>query len=390
LVSFTPHEPLSLKPDDRAERDLVERLAAAERRCASLEAELAAARMAQELLQRYADDFRRTYAESRHRLQQMTVLYEVSTAVSGTVDPAEVLARSAAGLERLVPGDRGAIYVLDDGGAVARRRVLIGPTASRDLPETVDLDDCPLGRCLATGLPVEGYEAEAGGAGGWVLALPLSAGSQHFGALLLLRQGQASFGDEDRRLAEMVAGSTAMALQNARLATTDGLTGLYNRRYFEQALAFECERARRLGRPLGLLMIDVDHFKRFNEEHGHLAGDVVLQLVASTLGGQLRRTDIVARVGGEEFAAILPENDEEAVLAAAERLRLAVEATPPPTFEGNLLPMVRVSVGGATLEPTVVDPKALVGAADGALRRAKRAGRNRSMVVAIDGVEVSV
>jgi diguanylate cyclase (GGDEF)-like protein len=218
-----------------------------------------------------------------------------------------------------------------------------------------------------------------------MLALPLRAGSQYLGALLLIRQRHGPFSAEERHLAEMVAGSTAMALQNARLVSTDGLTGLYNRRYFEQALAFECERARRLGRPLGLLMVDVDYFKRFNDEHGHTCGDAVLQLVGSTLGRLLRRTDIAARVGGEEFAAILPESDYAGVLTAAERLRLAIEATPPPLFEGRLLPMVRVSVGGATLAPGLVSPKALIRAADGALRRAKQAGRNVSVVAAIDG-----
>jgi diguanylate cyclase (GGDEF)-like protein len=383
-VSFSTDDPDSLPPDERIQRELAERLAAAERRCSALEAELAEARMAQELLQRYADDFRRTYAESRHRLQRMTVLYEVSTAVSATVDPGEVLTRGAAGLERLVPDDRGALYLLDESGGRAQRQALIGPATDHDLPETVDLDASFLGRCLATGQPVEGTTVDAAGADCQVLALPLAAGSQHRGALLLLRRGEAPFSAEDRRVAEMVAGSTAMALQNARLATTDPLTGLYNRRYFEQALAFECDRAQRLGRPLGLLMIDVDHFKRFNEEHGHPAGDAVLQLVASTLGRHLRRTDIVARLGGEEFAAILPENDEEAVLAAAERLRLAVEETPPAFFEGNRLPMVRVSVGGATLALAALQPKTLVRAADRALGQAKRDGRNRSVVVAND------
>lgn len=83
---------------------------------------------------------------------------------------------------------------------------------------------------------------------------------------------------------------------------------------FEQALTFECERARRLRRPLGLLTVDIDYFKRFNDEHGHLGGDVVLRLVGSTLGRPVRRTHIAARVGGEEFAAILPESNYAAVL----------------------------------------------------------------------------
>ena len=231
--------------------------------------------------------------------------------------------------------------------------LMIGPTGAHDLPETVELDESPLGRCLATGRAVEGYEAD--GALGWVLALPLSAGSQQLGALLLVRQGQWPFGDEDRHLAEMVAGCTAMALQNARLAATDGLTGLYNRRYFEQTLAFECERARRLGRPLGLLMVDVDHFKQFNDEHGHLAGDAVLQVVGGMLGRLLRRTDIVARVGGEGVRRH----------SAGERLRGGPEGrrAGPPGGRGSHRPCSTgnrcrcpVSVGGATLAPVCSAP----------------------------------
>jgi diguanylate cyclase (GGDEF)-like protein len=388
LVTSYPSEAWVLLPEDQAELDLkqiLERLLAAERRCESLLAELERARLVQTMLQRNAHDFRLTYAESRHRLQQMTVLYEVSTALGATVDPTEVLSRGAAGLERLLPDDRGAIYVLDDGGAVARRRALIGPGEMYGLPETVDLDRSPLGRCLASGLAVEGLDAGVGLSSGRVLVLPLKAGSNYLGAVLLIRHRPSPFSNEDRRLVEMVAGSTAMALQNARLANTDGLTGLYNRRYFDQALAFECERARRVGRPLGLLMVDIDNFKRFNDEHGHLGGDAVLRLVGSTLGRHLRRTDIAARVGGEEFGAILPESNYQAVLTAAERVRMAIEAMPPPRFEGHLLPTVRVSVGGATLTPGMVCPQALVGEADEALQRAKQAGRNLSVVVAIEG-----
>ena len=372
-------------PADQPKLDVEQflaRLSAVEQRCASLLAELERARLDQAAQQRTVDALRWAYAEG---LQQKAVLYEVSTAVSATVDPPEVLSRGAAGLERLLPGDSGAIYVLDDGGAVARRRALIGSGETRGLPETVGLDQSPIGRCLASGRAVEGLDVGGGASRGRVLALPLSAGSHQLGALLLMRLGQSPFSDDDRQLVEMVAGSIAMALQNARLATTDGLTGLYNRRYFEQALAFECERARRLGRPLGLLMVDVDHFKRFNDEHGHPGGDVVLRLVGSTLGRQLRRTDIAARVGGEEFAAILPESNYQAVLTTAERLRLAIAAMPPPLFEGHPLPTVRVSVGGASLAPGLVSPKPLVGAADEALRRAKQGGRNLSVIVALDG-----
>lgn len=365
-----------LAQTDLKSAGLARHLAEAGRQIATLEAELAEARLDQQQLQAYADDFRRTFVEARRRLQQMTALYEVSSAIGSTVDVNEVLARTTEGLGRLLPGDCAAIYLLDEqGSALARRETLYCPEGRLPPPESVTLGEGPLGRCLAQGQMVLEGPGEA-----WTLALPVSVGAELFGALLLVRPAEQLLTDEDRHLAEMLISQAGMALQNARLVTTDAMTGLYNRRYFDKALDFECERARRARRPLGLLMVDVDHFKRFNERFGHLAGDEVLRLVASALANQLRRTDIVARVGGEEFGAILPEDNRESVAVAAERLRRAVEQTPPLLFEGRELPGVRVSVGGASLSPDKVSPELLISSADRALRQAKRRGRNRSTV----------
>ena len=354
---------------------------------ATLEADLAEARLAQQQLQSYADDFRRTYAESRQLLHQMTTLYEVSSAIGATVDPDEVLARTTEGLRRLLPGHSLAIYLLDDDEQSAQRQAFYSPTDMDEPPQTVAVNGGPLGRSLTTGHAVlEGAGTRVSGRGdrSWTLALPLSVGSKRLGAVLVSRKGP-PFADDDRHLAELVVSQTAMALQNSRLATTDPLTGLYNRRYFEKALAFECDRAHRVGRPLGLLIMDIDQFKRYNERFGHPAGDQVLRQVASTLSSQLRRTDIVSRLGGEEFAAILPEDSRDAVAAAAERLRHAVVQHSAPVFEGQELPSVRVSVGGVSLPGDKASPQALIDAADRALRQAKRRGRNRSVVVGDGG-----
>lgn len=360
-------------------------LAALREQVASLEQELAATRLAQRQLERFADDFHRIYAEARLRLQQMTTLYQVSAAIGATVDPNEVLDRTAAGLERLVGGQGLAIYLLDDHQSQLDRRLVTHNPDCEATVESLAPGEGPLGRCLAGGEPIveaHGCRAETRG---WVLALPLTAGSQQLGGVLIFRDSTDGFSQDDQHLAEMVASQAAMAVQHARLATTDGLTGLYNRRYFEQALEFECDRAQRANRPLGLLMIDVDHFKRFNDRFGHPAGDAVLRAVAAALVGGLRRTDILARVGGEEFAAILPEEDPGAVGVAAERLRRVVEQSPQLRFEGAALPGIRVSIGGASLAAEQLSPRALMRAADDALRLAKRAGRNRSQVATAPG-----
>ena len=113
-----------------------------------------------------------------------------------------------------------------------------------------------------------------------------------------------------------------------QLAVTDGLTKVYNRRYFEEQLAAELERAKRQKHQTSLILLDVDHFKNFNDTHGHLLGDQVLQGVARVLQKSTRETDLVARYGGEEFAVILPETPPDAALEVAERIRRAIKAHP--------------------------------------------------------------
>jgi K+-sensing histidine kinase KdpD len=236
-----PAEARASPEDPSAEIDgLVERLGAAEQRSAALTAELAEARLAQRQLESYADDFRRTYAEARRLLQQMTALYEVSRSIGATVDPSEVLIRTTEGLRRLLPSDGVAIYLLDKDRRVARRQAVAFPDGLAEPPMTAARDRGPLGRSLAQGqMVLEGPRPSAVERRNpaWTVALPLLAGSRQLGALMLVRPGSQPFSEEERHLAEMVASQTAMAVQNARLAATDGLTGLYNRRYFEQALA---------------------------------------------------------------------------------------------------------------------------------------------------------
>ncbi len=157
-----------------------------------------------------------------------------------------------------------------------------------------------------------------------------------------------------------------------RLSTTDGLTGLFNRRHLDETLATELERALRYNAPLSIMMFDVDHFKRFNDEHGHDQGDRVLQAIAQSLQEHVRKVDVPCRYGGEEFLAILPGTSQAGAIIVAERLRHAIEQ-----MEVDGL-KVTISIGVATVpDLDVRTPAALVEAADGALYRAKRAGRNQ-------------
>lgn len=157
-----------------------------------------------------------------------------------------------------------------------------------------------------------------------------------------------------------------------RLSNTDGLTALYNRRHLDESLQGELDRARRYHLPLSVLMFDIDHFKKFNDTHGHDQGDRVLQAVAKTLRGALRNQDYPCRYGGEEFVAILPSTTKAGAYSLAERLRKDVERT---LVDGL---KVTISIGVAEYpDYDVTDQARLIEAADGAMYEAKRSGRNR-------------
>lgn len=162
-----------------------------------------------------------------------------------------------------------------------------------------------------------------------------------------------------------------------RLSAVDGLTGIANRRLFDEALLREWRRCLRAREPLSLLMVDVDFFKQYNDCYGHQGGDACLKKVAETLQGKLRRpADIVARYGGEEFAVILPNTVLEGAMGVAESMRLAIQDGELP-HAGSPFGVLTVSIGTATMQPRrAEDMPRLVSAADWALYEAKRQGRN--------------
>jgi diguanylate cyclase (GGDEF)-like protein len=164
-----------------------------------------------------------------------------------------------------------------------------------------------------------------------------------------------------------------------RLANTDGLTGLYNRRSFQERLTQEVDRAIRYHRPLSLMMIDIDYFKLYNDTYGHVQGDNVLIEVAHTLKSLSRAPDIVARYGGEEFAIILPETEKTSAETFGRRLRETIEEHKFPGAEHLPAGVLTISVGLASYVPPDTQ-EAFLEAADIALYHAKRAGRNRVVV----------
>jgi two-component system chemotaxis family response regulator WspR len=170
-----------------------------------------------------------------------------------------------------------------------------------------------------------------------------------------------------------------------RLTNLDGLTGLANRRYFDEYLDAEWQRALRERREMSVLMLDVDHFKSFNDTYGHVAGDEALKQVAATIEASCdRSTDLGARYGGEEFSLVLPGTPAGGARLVAEKLRRAIEALQIPHGQSPTAPHLTASIGIASMTPTHSDGVlALVQAADRGLYEAKRLGRNRAVPTAL-------
>jgi len=223
-----------------------------------------------------------------------------------------------------------------------------------------------------------------------ILVVPLVLFEQSVGTLLLrAARGDTAFSLREISFCEIVAGAAANALERAhlfesiqeanerleRLAVTDGLTGLYNHRFLRQRLEDEFERARRYSLPLSCMMLDVDNFKKVNDTYGHLKGDSVLRQIAKRTVESVRKSDVVARYGGEELFVIMPQTGLKGAKAQAERVRKKIAHHP---FAG--LPEdaeVTVSVGVSVFDPErTLDCEALIRAADGALYRSKARGKN--------------
>jgi diguanylate cyclase (GGDEF)-like protein len=185
-----------------------------------------------------------------------------------------------------------------------------------------------------------------------------------------LQESEELFRTRSGELARYQAELEAANDRLRNLAVTDDLTGLRNRRAFEERLAFEFSMARRKKRDLTVVLVDADDFKKVNDRLGHAAGDSVLQQLAKVLQNTVRLTDLAVRFGGEEFAVILPESDERSALLWCRRLRKALEDT---AWEHH---PVTVSMGAAGLTPACANGSHLVAMADQALYRAKRKGKD--------------
>lgn len=350
---------------------------------ATLRARVRELEAGQRQLEIYAEDLQRTFAELRRQLGFMNELHRISTVIGEVLEPREVMARTLEGIGRLVANQAACIYLIEGDQVV--RAAAVGDESL--LPEVrLPLSQPPFDPLLS------GSEPAAIPDDARSLMVAMRASGVVIGGLCLVRRQGAPLVDDDRKLAELVAAEAAAAIHNARLyeqtqllATTDALTNLSNHRFFREALSLEIARASRLGYAVGLLMIDVDNFKRVNDTFGHPVGDEVLRNIANVLRSNLRQTDVAARYGGEEFAIVLPGLGVRGVQAVGEKLRRAVKTLDPLSADDGPPFQVTVSIGGVSASHPNLDAVELIRVADSALYTAKRRGRDL-VCVAPDGV----
>jgi diguanylate cyclase (GGDEF)-like protein len=326
----------------------------------------------------------RLHALERQRASQLEAINAIAKQMTAALDLNELLSKVCLLMREAFQVSNVCVLVKDDDELVLRASQG-GLTPRTPEGGRLPANSGPWGQALESGKTVtendtfsakEALHLETASR----MCIPLVSFGQSLGVLVLSSDRKNAFSAAELSPLESVADICATAIQNSQyvervkqLAYLDGLTGIFNRRFFELRIAEEIERARRFGTGLGVIMIDIDQFKRLNDEFGHLLGDEVLRQVSSILHRQLRKIDVVCRYGGEEFAVLLPETNCEYSLGVAEKLRRMVEAW---QFPG-VPRAVTISAGAASFPEHGTSRDELVSAADAGLYAAKQTGRNR-------------
>jgi diguanylate cyclase (GGDEF)-like protein len=311
----------------------------------------------------------------------------MSREVAGSLNLTYVLRAVATSTFSLGPFNRVVIWLLDEAEGCLRTAYDsevtdegVGEAADVELGRDLVGQAAKYGRTMTRGVDNVFRTAVQVGAPVSGVAVPMVVGARVTGVLKCFANPPAELSAMTIEVLETLASQAATAVEAARLherteelSQTDALTRLFNRRRLDADLEGECYRANRYHRPLSFVMLDVDHFKRFNDRFGHQRGDEALEMVAKVIADSARESDTVYRFGGEELAVLCRETDLEGATGLAERLRAAIERRMKP--EG-----VTASFGVATVRPDGTSPGELVAAADSALYEAKDAGRNRVAV----------
>ncbi len=331
--------------------------------------------------------FEQKAEKARH---QAEALQEAMSELASQLDLSQVLRRILLTLKKILDFDSAVLFLKEDETIKVAAARGFTNTASL-INKTFPMNNSLLNEVQASGKPLILDDAQqdarferwegANLVRGW-LCVPLIRHKQFLGFLTIDSYVPGAYQQEDALIAQTFADEAAIVIENARLyekaqqmATSDGLTGIFNRRYFYEIAKKEFERSQRYNTPLSTIMIDIDHFKYINDTYGHAAGDRVLIQFVERMQAELRNTDILSRYGGEEFAILLPETDSEEAFQVAERLRTVV-AKDPFTLQAAK-PYITISLGVATNETDVALLDLLIDRSDKALYESKQFGRNR-------------
>jgi diguanylate cyclase (GGDEF)-like protein/PAS domain S-box-containing protein len=331
----------------------------------------------------------RMMGELEKRSERATMQAKMGELLQSCVSREEVFAAALGFAPKIFPVARGAVALLNTGHSLAE---VVGSWSECHLDAT---EFEPMACwALRTGHPhlvlagdTTAPCAHAIGVKNTYLCVPILAQGETLGLLHFQSAGsEAELAASELSFKTTFAAQVGLSIANIRLrealrtqSVRDPLTGLYNRRYLEEVLDREIRRAGRSGQSMGILMIDLDHFKRFNDTYGHDAGDAVLRETAAFLLKSVRAEDFVCRFGGEEFVVILPTADMDRSRVRAEKLRSGMRELAI-LYQGKSLGMVTISVGVAAFSEHGVSPKEVMAAADAALYQAKRGGRDRVAV----------
>ena len=347
------------------------------------------------LILRDITGLKRIETEEREQRLLATSLSDIASVLISIRDVNEVLDRILLDVNRVVPNDTASIALLDENNKISFVRfrgyeksglISVLKRLKLDLDDTFTFkkivqDRQPLiihnTREDPNWVPIKNSE--------WIksfIGAPILMDDRVIGFINLDARKPDFFSEKSAVWLQAFASHAALAIENARLferlqqlAITDGLTGLFNSRYFEELAAREIQRTVRYKKPLSLIMMDIDHFKLVNDKFGHHAGDMILQSIAKICRNELRKIDIITRIGGDEFAILLPETTLEYTMPVADRLREKIASNSNELAEGNV--NITCSMGVADLQSCPGDLEGLMKCADKALYEAKRAGRNQ-------------